>query len=169
MPPLFITGWEKKQLHYMTLSTCNYGILTLILCISYRTLFPQKCSQKPSLVQWTRIHCPSQESKAQCICTLNYITTIPWACVGRTHVLWVKWVNESWVMSHESWVNRSDQRVFIKIGPAEFQPWTREVSEIFVHLLRHAYFMPKSCEDIQIWSHGSAIRIASCCYFDTKC
>ena len=30
----------------------------------------------------------------------------------RTDVLWVKWVNESWVMSQ--WVNRSDQRFFIR-------------------------------------------------------
>ena len=30
----------------------------------------------------------------------------------------------------------------------------REVSEILVHLLRHAYFMPKGFEDIQILSWG---------------
>ena len=29
-----------------------------------------------------------------------------------------------------------------------------EVSEILVHLLRHAYFMPKGFEDIQILSQG---------------
>ena len=52
----------------------------------------------------------------------------------------------------------SDQRFFIKIGPAEFQPKMadksakRELTEILVHLLRHAYFMPKGFEDIQILS-----------------
>ena len=52
-------------------------------------------------------------------------------------------------MSHEPRVNRSDQQFFIKIEPAEFQPKMadksakREVSEILVHLLRHAYLMPK--------------------------
>ena len=30
----------------------------------------------------------------------------------------------------------------------------REVSEIFVHQLRHAYFMPKGFKDIQILSQG---------------
>ena len=30
----------------------------------------------------------------------------------------------------------------------------RELTEIFVHLLRHAYFMPKGFEDIQILSQG---------------
>ena len=30
----------------------------------------------------------------------------------------------------------------------------REVSEIVIHLLRHAYFMPKGFEDIQILSQG---------------
>ena len=30
----------------------------------------------------------------------------------------------------------------------------REVSEILVHLLRHAYFMPKGFEDIQMLSQG---------------
>ena len=54
-----------------------------------------------------------------------------------------------WVMSHEPRVNRSDRQFFIKIEPAEFQPKMadksakREVSEILVHLLRHAYLMPK--------------------------
>ena len=53
-----------------------------------------------------------------------------------------------------------DQRFFIKIGPAEFQPKMadksakRELTEILVHLLRHAYFMPKGFEDIQILSQG---------------
>ena len=75
----------------------------------------------------------------------------------RTHVWWVKWVNESWVMNQ--WVNRLDQRFFIKIGPAEFQPKmadkSAKVSEILVHLLlRHAYFMPKGFEDIQTLSQG---------------
>ena len=76
----------------------------------------------------------------------------------RTNVLWVIWVNESWVMSQ--WVNRSDQRFFIKFGIAEFQPKMtdksskRKVSEILVHLLRHIYFMPKGFEDYQILSQG---------------
>ena len=54
-----------------------------------------------------------------------------------------------WVMSHEPRVNRSDQQFFIKIESAEFQPKMadksakREVSEILVHRLRHAYLMPK--------------------------
>ena len=33
--------------------------------------------------------------------------------VRRSDVLWVKWVNELWVMSQ--WVYRSDQRFFIKV------------------------------------------------------
>ena len=51
-----------------------------------------------------------------------------------------------------------DQRFFIKIGPAEFQPKmadkSAKVSEILVHLLRHAYFMPKGFEDIPTLSQG---------------
>ena len=51
-----------------------------------------------------------------------------------------------------------DQRFFIKIGPAEFQPKmadkSAKVSEILFHLLRHAYFMPKGFEDIQTLSQG---------------
>ena len=48
----------------------------------------------------------------------------------------------------------------VEIGPAEFQhkmtdkPAKRELTEILVHLLRHAYFMPKGFEDIQILSQG---------------
>jgi len=36
----------------------------------------------------------------------------------------------------------------------------REVSEILVHLLSHAYFMPKGFEDIQILSQG--IVLSNC-------
>ena len=70
-------------------------------------------------------------------------------------------------MSHESTINRSDQRFFIKIRPCEFQPKMadnsakHEVSENLVHLLRHAYFMPKGFDDIQILSQGNVLSDVS--------
>ena len=57
--------------------------------------------------------------------------------------------NES--MSHESRVNRSDQRFFLKRSdiclPTQ-KSAKRKVSEIPVHLLRYAYFMPKGFSDV---------------------